>query len=261
MSLDHAAPIVKYQTPTRDAFLAGRVMIAQPHQGFRAGLDSVLLGAAAGQAGGELLDLGSGVGTAAIVALYHTPAISGAVLAENDPALLALAEENLLANSLAGRAHTLLLDVAAAGAERLASGLKPDAFATVIANPPFFVSGAGTAAETRGRAARHMDGASLDRWVRTAAGAAAPDGEVIFIMPAESLGPLLAAFEPRFGALTLLPFAPRPGAAATRILLRGIKGSRAPLTLLSTRPFHGAEGAAFSPEIEAVLRGETRLVW
>ena len=54
-------------------------------------------------------------------------------------------------------------------------------------------------------------------------------------MPAESLGPLLAAFEPRFGALTLLPLSPRPETPASRILLRGIKGSRAPLTLLPGR--------------------------
>ena len=77
-----------------------------------------------------------------------------------------------------------------------------------------------------------MAGAALDLWVRTAAASAAPEGEIVFIMPAESLGPLLAAFEARFGALTLLPFSPRPGAPATRLLLRGIKGSRAPLKLL-----------------------------
>jgi tRNA1(Val) A37 N6-methylase TrmN6 len=261
MSLDHATPIVKYQTPTRDAFLAGRVIITQPRQGFRAGLDSVLLGAAVRHKAGDLLDLGAGVGTAAIVALCHAPAASNAVLVENDPALVELATGNLAANGFAGRARALPLDVAASGAERGAVGLATDAFASVIANPPYFVTGQGTSAATRGRAARHMPASALDLWVRTAAASAAPDGEIVFIMPAEMLGPLLAAFEERFGALTLLPFAPRPGAAANRVLLRGIKGSRAPLTLLSTRFVHGDEGTAFSPEIEAVLRGETRLVW
>ena len=47
----------------------------------------------------------------------------------------------------------------------------------------------------------------------------------------------------------------------TFLLLRGVKDSRARLTLLSARAVHGAEGAGFSPEIDAVLRGETRLVW
>ena len=48
---------------------------------------------------------------------------------------------------------------------------------------------------------------------------------------------------------------------ASRILIRGIKGSRAPLRLLASRPLHGAEGEAFAPPIEAVLRGTARLLW
>ena len=64
MSLDHATSIVKYQTATRDAFLGGTLTVAQPAKGFRAGLDSVLLGAAVGPGRGTMLDLGAGVGTA-----------------------------------------------------------------------------------------------------------------------------------------------------------------------------------------------------
>ena len=74
MSLDHDGIIVKHQTSTRDAFLGGRLSIAQPAHGFRAGLDSVLLGAAVGRADGTLLDLGAGAGAAALVALSHAPA-------------------------------------------------------------------------------------------------------------------------------------------------------------------------------------------
>ena len=46
MSLDQPAALVKHQTVTRDAFLGGRLTVSQPRHGFRAGLDSVLLGAA-----------------------------------------------------------------------------------------------------------------------------------------------------------------------------------------------------------------------
>jgi tRNA1(Val) A37 N6-methylase TrmN6 len=84
---------------------------------------------------------------------------------------------------------------------------------------------------------------------------------VIFVIPAEALASLLAAFDRRFGALTLLPLAPRPGLPASRVLIRGIKGSRAPLTLLSTRALHEMEGNAFSPEFVAILTGATPLLW
>jgi tRNA1(Val) A37 N6-methylase TrmN6 len=106
-----------------------------------------------------------------------------------------------------------------------------------------------------------MDAAAIDLWVKTAAGCASGGGEIIFVYPAESLSPLLAAFSQRFGAITVLPLAPRPDAPASRFLVRGIKGSRAPLTLLSSRALHGADGRAFQPEFDAIFRGLARLVW
>jgi tRNA1(Val) A37 N6-methylase TrmN6 len=235
--------------------------LTQPAKGFRAGLDSVLLGAAVGAEKGELLDLGAGVGTAALVALTHHAGLA-ATLAETDAEALALARQNIAANGFADRVTAVELDVTATGAIREAAGVGADRYATVIANPPFFDASAGTRAKGGGRAAaRHRDRPALNLWVRTAAASAAPGGEAIFILPAESLPELLAAFEGRFGGLTLLPFGPRPGAPASRVLLRGIKSSRSPLKLLASRPIHAGEGKAFAPEIEAILRGRARLDW
>jgi tRNA1(Val) A37 N6-methylase TrmN6 len=261
MSLDHPPNIVKHQTLTRDAFLGARLSVAQPAKGFRAGLDSVLLGASVGRTGGPLLDLGCGVGVAALVALAHQPRIS-ALLVDSDPEMLALAAANLADNGFAGRAETSLIDVTATGPQRKLAGLRTDHFASVIANPPFFAAGRGTAPGDGSRAsARHMEADALDRWVRTAAGCAAPGGEVIFIHVSESLGPLLSAFEGRFGAVTILPLTPRPGNAASRVLVRGIKGSRAPLALMPLRPLHGESGRAFAPEMDAIFRGTAPLLW
>lgn len=261
MSLDQPRAFVKHQTVTRDAFLGGRLTVSQPRHGFRAGLDSVLLGAAVAGDRTSLLDLGAGVGTAALVALTHAPLLA-ATLTDQNVEMLALAAANLADNGLAGRALTLAVDVTAKGTARQAAGLRDNAFDVVIANPPFFDHGAGTLADDAGRAgSRHMDAASLDLWIKTAAGCAAPDGEIIFIYPAESLAPLLAAFDQRFGALTILPLTPRPGTAASRVLLRAIKGSRAPLTLLASRALHDATGRAFDPAFDAIFRGTARLDW
>ncbi len=260
MSLAHASEFVKQQTLTRDAFLGGRLVVSQPGNGFRAGLDSVLLGASVRPGTRSLLDLGAGVGTAALVALAHHPELS-ATLVEADPALAALAAHNLEANGLMARGRVLTLDLTLKGAERAAAGLPADHFAAVIANPPFFDPAAGTAPRAARASARHMHPAALELWVKTAAASAAPGGEVIFIHTAAALPALLAAFAARFGAITVLPLTPREGGDASRILVRGIKGSRAPLRLLAARVLHEPDGRAFRPAFEALFRGAARLDW
>ncbi|MCO4829001.1 MAG: methyltransferase, partial [Lentibacter algarum] len=52
---------------THDAFLGGRLKLWQPKQGYRAGVDPVLLAASiAAKAGESVLDLGCGAGAAAL---------------------------------------------------------------------------------------------------------------------------------------------------------------------------------------------------
>jgi tRNA1(Val) A37 N6-methylase TrmN6 len=106
-----------------------------------------------------------------------------------------------------------------------------------------------------------MSPETLDLWVKTAATHAAPGGEIIFIHVADRLSALLQSFESRFGAIIVLPLTPRDGEPAHRILIRGIKGSRALLTLLASRSLHTPSGRTFRPEFEAIFRGKDRLHW
>lgn len=260
MSLDHANANVKQQSARRDGFLGGRLTLSQPEKGFRAGLDSVLLGAAANPASRSLLDLGAGAGAAGLVALSNNPELS-ATLVESDAEMVSYLEANIGSNALSARAKAVLLDLTAPARIRSAAGLTPEQFDTVIANPPFYESGSGTAPAASRSVARHMPHEALDLWVKTAASHAAPGAEVIFIHIAERLPTLLNAFQSRFGALTVLPLTPRPGEPAHRVLIRGIKGSRAPLTLLASRASHGPSGQDFAPEFEAIFRGRDRLHW
>src|SRR5690606_9965503 len=132
MSLDQASKFVKQQTLTRDAFLGGRLFVSQPGNGFRAGLDSVLLGAAVNARARTLLDLGAGVGTAALVALAGIPALT-ATLIDTDKAMNALAALNLTRNGLEARGRILDLDLTARGSLRAAAGLPAEHFSAVIA--------------------------------------------------------------------------------------------------------------------------------
>ncbi len=247
---------------TRDDFLGGRIALLQPEKGFRAGLDTVLLAAAVSGRSSRVLELGAGSGVASCCVLADLPGAE-ATLVDVDADMLELARRNVVSCRFENRAVLLELDVREKGAVRAAAGLRPDHFSTVIANPPFFDAAGGTASPSPCRArARHMPSGELDVWVKTAATSLAPGGEVIFIHAASVLPDLLAAFGRRFGAISLLPLVPRAGQPANRILLRGIKGSRAPFSLLSPLVlYRDGEQGGYLPQIDAILRGRDRLHW
>ena len=176
------------------------------------------------------------------------------LLVDSDADAVALALANITEGRFGARAAARLHDVAS-------GGVPLGRFTSVIANPPYFATGQGTPASARGQAARHMPASDLALWVRAAAANAEAGGEAIFVLPGASLALALAAFEGRFGAITVLPLTPRPGTPASRILVRGIRDSRAPLVLLASRAVHGTEGQGFSPEFEAIFRGADVLHW
>ena len=257
---------------TDDAFLGGALRILQPAEGYRAGLDAVLLAAACGATIGEaacVLDVGAGVGVAGLsVARRVTDA--RVTLVEREPALADLARQNAARNGLEDRVRVVELDVAdgGAGVHRQSAdagaqegGVLPGAFTHVIANPPYFARGRGTRPPSPLKAASHqMAGGDLDAWFRFLATSAATDGIVTMIHRAEMLGALLEGLGRRFGALRVLPLYPRADDPAHRVIVQGCKGSRAPLVLLPGVALHG-DGHAFVPEIDAVLRHGAELDW
>jgi tRNA1(Val) A37 N6-methylase TrmN6 len=261
---------------TDDAFLGDALAIYQPAEGYRAGLDAVLMAAACGATVGQharVLDVGAGVGVAGLCVARRV-SDAHVTLVEREPALADLARRNIDRNGLQDRARVVELDVAAGGAvvhrarvearaEVPPDGARvlPGAFTHVIANPPYFAHGHGTAPSARLKAASHqMAGGDLDAWFRFIATAASRDGVATMIHRAEALGVLIDGIGQRFGALRVLPLYPRAGDAAHRVIVQGRKGSRAPLTLLPGVALHG-EGHAFIERIDAVLRGGAALEW
>ncbi len=261
MSVDQSKLFVKRQNTTRDAFLGGRLNLLQPEKGFRAGSDSVLLGASAPPTAARILDLGAGIGTAGLVASIWAERAE-VLLAEREAEALALACDNVVHNHLSDRVRVIDIDLGASGRAREAAGLIPDSFDVVLANPPYFAKGRGTPAGESGRnEARHGESGGIASWIRIAAGVTVPRGEAIFILPVARLGEALGAFENRFGGLRLLPVSARPGAAAGRVMIRGKKGSRAALKLLPPLVLHEESGNGFAPESADILMGRRNLDW
>lgn len=241
---------------TDDAFLGGQLHILQPRNGYRAGIDAILLAAAIPAdlfAGARVLDLGAGVGTVGLSAAVRLGQIH-VTLVEADPGMAALAARNIARNGLAARTANLCADVTAPGSLLERAGLPADAFACVVANPPYHAEGHGTPAATGMKAAAHaMPENTLDRWVRAMARHAAHGGTAIMVHKVEALGEILATFTPRFGALRILPIYPRVGENAIRVIVSGVKGSRAPVSMCAGLVLHG-EAAGFTAEAANILR-------
>jgi tRNA1(Val) A37 N6-methylase TrmN6 len=237
---------------SEDAVLGGRLLLRQPRKGHRVGHDAILLAAASSaRAGDHLVDLGAGVGAAGLAVARRVPDVV-VTLVEIDAALVTLARENAARNDLAERVRAVCLDVAASAAAFAAAGLQPGAAHHVLMNPPF--NAAQNPSPDRGRrlahASRHDTPA---RWLRTAARLLRPAGTVTLIWRADGPAAVLAALAGGFGGTAVLPIHPKPAAPAIRVLIRAVKGSRAPLVLLPGFFLADEEGKP-TAEAEAVLR-------
>jgi tRNA1(Val) A37 N6-methylase TrmN6 len=217
-------------------------------------MDAVLLAAACpATAGDHVLDAGAGVGAVA-ACLLHRVAHTRAVLVEREAAYAMLARENMYRNRLNDRAVVVEADLTAPVGRTAGLANRLGQFDHVLANPPYFELGAGTAAADPLRAAAQaMPAEDLEAWVRFAAAMLKADGQLHMIHRTEALAPLLAALDGRFGAVAVHPVRSKPSEMARRLLVRATKGSRAPLTLAADVVVHASSGG-FTPAIEAVLR-------
>lgn len=242
-----------------DAVLGGRLRLLQPLRGHRFGHDAILLAAATqARAGEHAVEFGAGVGAAGL-ALAMRCADVRVTLVEIDERLVALAQENAERNGLASRVRAIALDVAGTAAAFAAAGLPPGSADRVMMNPPFHPAPRTNVSPHAARAAAHVaDGDLLGRWVKAALRLLRPGGALGLIYRADGLADVLAALSRGFGAVDVLPIHPQPGAAAIRVIVRAVSGSRAPLTLLPGLSLSDADGRP-NPDVEDVMRGATEL--
>lgn len=240
---------------TCDAFLGGKLQLYQPRQGYRAGLDPVLLSASIqAQKGQTVLELGCGAG-AAILCLGTRVAGLHLTGVERDPAYAALARRN------GGTA----LEVVEADLADLPHSLRQRQFDHVLANPPYFDRGASIASQNPLREAAHGAQTALATWVKTAAKRLCPKGYLHFIHRTERLPDMLAALPNGMGSIEVLPLAARQGRAPERMILRARKDGRgafhlhAPLVLHLGTKHEDDSADSYAPEVKAALKQGTAL--
>lgn len=238
------------ETLTHDAFLGGLVQVWQPRIGYRAATDPVFLAASVpARAGESVLELGCGVGVAALCLHARVPGLSiTGVELQADYA--ALARRNAAENGAE-------MQVIEADLRALPPDLRGQSFDHVITNPPYYAAH-GPEAQDKGRDRALREDTPLGTWVDVALRRCRDGGYLSLIHLTERLPDLLAALQGR-ASVIVLPLAARRRRAARRVIVQARKGGRAPFTLLPPLVIHQGDthpgdGEFFTEEVRALMR-------
>jgi tRNA1(Val) A37 N6-methylase TrmN6 len=243
------------------ALLDRRLRLRQPANGYRAGTDAVLLAASVSAEPGPIaLDVGAGVGTVGLALAIRAP-MTRVLLVDNDPDAIELACQNLALNRLEARGQTFCCDVLVA-AERRAAGLCDASASVVMSNPPFFEAGTVSRSPIASKVSAHIlkKGTGLVAWIKACIALLDSGGTFAMVHRPDALPTILDACEGRLGALMIKPVHARPHQPAIRILVRGVNGSRNPVSVAFPLVLHKPDGR-FTEEAEAIHRGEALIGW
>lgn len=255
----------------RHYVLGGKVILHQNAEGgHRAGLDAVMLAASISPKTDKpchVVDLGAGVGTAGLCVAARQKH-STVSLVENDPETLHFTQMTLDDpdnRSFSHRVSLLDADVTLKGEAREAAGLIQNMADYVIMNPPFWEEASVRTSPNETKASAHvLNDEGLEPWLRTAAAILKAGGSLSVIFPSEGLVKVLNHMEGRFGEIKIFPLFRGLGEEAKRVIVTGVKGSRAPMRVLPGLFLHECETndanrRPWTAQANAVLNGDASL--
>ncbi|HFB2048669.1 MAG: methyltransferase [Hyphomicrobiaceae bacterium] len=242
---------------TDDAFFSGAIKVLQPRKGYRSGIDAVLLAASLHVQNNKvfkILDLGAGVGVSGLSVAIRCPKVS-ITLVEKQRILSELAKRNISRNQFEDRMTVKQVDLLDVNAIDTLSGSNGrEYFDHVISNPPFYDAHKIMKSKNTLKAeSNSMLRGALKGWVEFMAEATKPGGSATVVHLAERLGEILQYFALHFGNINIQILYPRKHEKASRVLVRGIRGSRAPMHISPGIVLHSNDNA-YCPQVERVLR-------
>ena len=242
---------------TEDAFLGGQLRLKQKRSGHRAGHDAILLAAAThAEAGDRVVDFGAGIGTAGLALARRVTGLNLS-LVEIDPELAELARANAACNAIA--AETIVLDVTADAQAFAEHGLGSDSVDVVLTNPPFNDPARHRGSPDQVRYSAHVaTEETLNAWVHAARRILRSNGALTLIWRADGITEVLAALSRGFGSLVVLPVHSDASRPAIRVLVRAIKGGRAPTRLLPGLMLND-ESILTKKQVKEILEGRAVL--
>lgn len=232
-----------------DHFFDGRLIIRQPVDGYRAGSDPLFLAAAVSARAGEtVLDLGCGVGTAALSLLARIPDVTATGLDIQED-LVGLANDNALANSMADRFQAISGSLTAPP-----KAVPNHHYHHVMTNPPWYEPGTINPPSAVSKAIGHLEEVDLAQWLKLAVRFLRPKGRLYVVHRADRLGGILAGLDPlAVGEIKVFPLWPKAGRAASRVLVTARKDVRTPLEIVPGLVLHDLDGG-YTVHADDILR-------
>ena len=242
---------------TEDGFLGGKLRLRQLRSGHRAGHDAMLLAAATpARPGDRVVDFGAGVGAAGLAVAKRVTGIE-LVLVEIDAWLAALARGNADSNAIA--AEIIVLDVTSSADAFAAAGLSPDSVDVVLMNPPFNDPARHRASPDKARESAHLaTAATLENWTHAGRRILKSGGILSLIWRADGLAEVLAALDRGFGSLVILPIHADANTPAIRVLIRAVKGGKAPVQICAALMLND-ESSLPNKQVQEILAGKVIL--
>jgi len=234
---------------TLDKFLDGQVHVIQPKDGYRTGMDAVMLAASVPAQGDDfILDVGSGVGTAMLCLATRVKSCRVIGL-EIQPEFFPIAQHNIKLNQLNHR-----VDIFKGDLKQPLPRLIVGSFSHVMANPPYFRAHSVTESENASQNTANIEmNTPLQDWINFCLRMLKPRGTLTFIFTAERLDELLACLYSKLGHITLFPLWSKQGQPAKRFIVQGTKGHQGGAVLSPGLVIHDDSGA-LSQGAQAVLR-------
>lgn len=224
--------------------LDGRIIYSQPVEGYRTGIEPILLAAAVpAHPGDRVVEAGTGAGAGLLALFARVDGVSGLGI-ERDPAMAGIAAGNFAANGC--DAVLLTQDVTAWQADQ--------PYDHAFANPPWHDRTGTQPGDPFRRQAKTAFPGLLESWCRALAAALRTRGTLSIILPASSLPEAVLALKAAdCPEMTIMPLWKRSGAPAKLVILRGVRHGRGASVLLPGLCLHEADGG-YTLAAEKVLR-------
>ncbi len=240
---------------TNDKFLDGKILVKQPKIGYRAAMDPVLMAAAVPEiSNGKILDLGAGVGVAALCYGARVPDVEiiGLEL-QKDYAELAI--KNAKLNFLDDRIkiiHGDLLNICDINSN--SSDFATGSFQQIMANPPFLAANKAISSPVSAKNIANMEGnANLSHWIDFILKMLKPKGGLTIIHRADRIDEILSLLYGRAGDVTIIPLFPFAGRDAKRVIIRAQKSTNGVAKLTAGLILH-AENNRYTKQTDNILR-------
>ncbi len=229
-----------------------KLALHQAPEGFRTSMDSIMLAAACpAKSGDSILDLGCGVGSAGLCAIYR---ITGTSLTGIDIQQdhIRLAEKNAQVNNTQNRTTFICDDVKTA---------QLNTCNHVICNPPYMDAGTHlqSPSPAKAKAMGHIeDDITLQDWLSCAHRHIKGQGSLTMVHDAGQIDNIIHALYgkrggKRFGGVEIIPIYSRQSAPAKRVIVRAYKHKKSKATLHSGIIMHEQDGT-YTKEADNILR-------